>query len=374
VAVGQVTSGQAHRGVHRRVGDAHPVVELEGRHQPAQDGGGQSGLGLVDGDQLEAAAEAGVALDAPAVLGDRGGADAAQVAARQGRLQEICRVAAARLAPGADQHVDLVDEQDHAPAPRDLLEQALDALLQLAAVASAGQQAPHVERAHRVVGQVLGHVSGGDALGQSLDDGGLAHARLADQERVVLAPPAQHVDQLADLRLAPDDRVELAVAGQAGEIDRVLGQRSRLFRAGGWRGRQSAPQGGRVGAVLAHHIGQRRFGQQRVDDVDREHRPGAAPPGALAGRAQDRAEPVGQLDRLLGRRAARLPGEPTLHPLAQVGGGHPGAGQRGSQGGRRRLERGQQHVAGVDAAVPEPAGDPARSAEQLLDLVGGRRR
>ena len=165
VAVGQVAPGQAHRGVNRRVGDAHAVVELERRYQAAQDRRGQRGLRLVDGDQLEASAEAGVALDAPSVLGDRGRADAAQVAARQGGLQEIRRVAAARFAAGADQHVDLVDEQDHAPAPRDLLEQALDALLQLAAVASAGQQAPHVERAHRVVGQVLGHVSGGDALG-----------------------------------------------------------------------------------------------------------------------------------------------------------------------------------------------------------------
>ena len=179
------------------------------------------------------------------------------------------------------------------------------------------------------------------------------------------------MDQLADLRLAPDDRVELAVAGQAGEVDRVLGQRSRLFRAGRRRGRQRAPQGRGVGAALADHVGQRRFGQQRVDDVDREHRPGAAAPGALAGRAQDRAQPVGQLDRLLGRRAARLPSQAPFHPLAQVGGGHPGAGQRGPQRGRRRLERGEQHVAGVDAAVPEPAGNPARPAEQLLDLVGG---
>ena len=46
---------------------------------------------------------------------------------------------------------------------------------------------------------------------QSLGDGGLAHARLADEQRVVLAPAAQHLDAALDLGVAPDQRVDLSI-------------------------------------------------------------------------------------------------------------------------------------------------------------------
>jgi hypothetical protein len=42
------------------------------------------------------------------------------------------------------------------------------------------------------------------------DDGGLAHARLADQHRVVLGAALQDLDGAADLVVAADHRVELA--------------------------------------------------------------------------------------------------------------------------------------------------------------------
>jgi len=48
-----------------------------------------------------------------------------------------------------------------------------------------------------------------------LDDGGLADAGFADQHRVVLAATLQHLDGAADLVVAADHRVELALAGRA---------------------------------------------------------------------------------------------------------------------------------------------------------------
>jgi hypothetical protein len=38
-----------------------------------------------------------------------------------------------------------------------------------------------------------------DLAGQPFGDGRLAHARVAHQKRVVLAPPAQHLDAAFDL-------------------------------------------------------------------------------------------------------------------------------------------------------------------------------
>ena len=85
--------------------------------------------------------------------------------------------------------------------------------------------APRSSDDQPLAAQRLGHVAGDDPLGQALDDGGLADAGLADQHRVVLGPPGQHLDDPADLGVAADDRVELAVAGALGQVDAVLLQR-----------------------------------------------------------------------------------------------------------------------------------------------------
>ena len=76
---------------------------------------------LLDHHRLEAPLEGGVALDVLAVLVERGRADALQLAARQRRLEDVGGVDRAFGGAGADQRVQLVDEQ-HAslvlPSPR----------------------------------------------------------------------------------------------------------------------------------------------------------------------------------------------------------------------------------------------------------------
>ena len=88
-----------------------------------------------------------------------------------------------------------------------------------------GHHGAQVERDDPLAAQRLGHVAGHDPLGQALDDGGLADARLADEHRVVLGPAGQHLDHPADLGVPADDRVELAVPGPRGQVDAVLLQR-----------------------------------------------------------------------------------------------------------------------------------------------------
>ena len=71
----------------------------------------------------------------------------------------------------------------------------------------------------------LGDVAGDDALGEALDDGGLADAGLADQHGVVLRAAREDLDDAADLVVAADDRVELAVLGVLREVAAELLQR-----------------------------------------------------------------------------------------------------------------------------------------------------
>ena len=105
----------------------------------------------------------------------------------------------------------------------------LQPLLELAAVLGAGEQrAPCRATSTRLSLQRLGHFAVDDALRQAFDDRGLADAGLADQHRVVLGAPLQHLDRAADLVVAADHRVELALPGALGQVDRVFLQRLAL--------------------------------------------------------------------------------------------------------------------------------------------------
>ncbi len=130
-------------------------------------------------------------------------------------------------APGPDEGVDLVDEQDDVAAGADLLEDLLQPLLEVTAVAAAGDQRAEVEGVELLVLEGLGHLALDDVLGQALDDGGLADAGLADEDRVVLGAAGQHLHDPLDLLLATDDRVELALAGSLGQVSAELVEHQR---------------------------------------------------------------------------------------------------------------------------------------------------
>ncbi len=98
---------------------------------------------------------------------------------------------------------------------RDLLEDRLQPVLELTAVLGARDQRADVERDHTAVAKRFGYVAVDDPLGEALGDRRLADAGLADQDGVVLGAAAEDLDHAADLVVAADDRVELALARRA---------------------------------------------------------------------------------------------------------------------------------------------------------------
>ena len=225
-AVGDVALGERRRGDDRRVGDADAVVELVALLEPAQDRDRVVDVGLADEHRLEATLERRVLLDVLAVLVERRRADAAQLAAGEHRLQQVGGVHGALGGAGADDRVQLVDEEDDlALGLLDLLEHGLETLLELAAVLGAGDQGADVERDHAAVAKGLGDVAVDDPLGEALDDRGLADAGLADQHRVVLGAAREHLDHPADLLVAADHRVELVLTRVGGQVAAELLQR-----------------------------------------------------------------------------------------------------------------------------------------------------
>ena len=232
-AVGDVAMGKRGGGDNRRVLDAHAVVQFVAVLEPAQDGDGVFDGGLGDQNGLEAALQGGVLLDVLAVLVERGGADGAQFAAGQRRLEHVRGVHRAFGGARADQRVQLVDEEnDLSGGLGDFLQHRLQAILEFAAVLGAGDQSGQVQR-HDALGlQDFGHVARDDALRQAFDDGRLADAGFADQHRIILGAPGQDLHDAADFHVAPDHRIEFAAAGQFGEVARVLLERAE----GGFRG------------------------------------------------------------------------------------------------------------------------------------------
>ena len=217
-AVADVPVGEVRGGHDRAVGDLHLVVRLVAVAQALQDVDrvGQARLG--DLDRLEAALERGILLEVLAVLVERRRADRLQLAAGEERLEDRGRVD--RTLGGARTHqgVDLVDEDDDVAARADLFGDLLQALLEVTAVARTGDERAEVERVDLLVLERLGHVVLDDRLRETLDDGGLADAGLADQDRVVLGAAREDLHDPLDLLLAPDHRVELVLARGLREV------------------------------------------------------------------------------------------------------------------------------------------------------------
>ena len=181
---------------------------------------------LADEDRLEAPLERRVLLDVLAVLVERRRADRAQLAAGEHRLEHVRRVDGALGRAGADDRVQLVDEEDDlALRALDLGQDGLQPLLELAAVLRAGEERADVERPDPLALESLRDVAGDDALREALGDRRLADAGVADQHRVVLRAAREDLDDAADLLVAADDRVELALLGELGQVAAELLER-----------------------------------------------------------------------------------------------------------------------------------------------------
>ena len=146
------------------------------------------------------------------------------------RLEQVRRIhRAAGGGAGADHGVDLVDEQDRAGIGLKLLDDLLEPLLEIAAIARAGKQRAHVEREHGRVAQHVGHFAVDDAARQPFGDRGLADAGIADEQRIVLRAAAQHLNGAADLGVAADQRIDLALARLLVEVDAIGVERVALL-------------------------------------------------------------------------------------------------------------------------------------------------
>ena len=238
--------------------------------------------------------------------------------------------------------------------------------------------APMSSATRRLSLQPLGHVAGHDALGQALDDGGLAHAGLADQHRVVLGAAREHLDHAADLLVAADDRIELALAGRVGEVARVALERLVLV----------------LGILVGHALGAAHLDERLVDRLRRHARRGERAPGravAVLGDGDQQVlggdvlvlEPLGlaaaRARARARRRSPRYCAAAAAH-LGQLARARPRAALDSASGARAELgeerahhallllEQRQQQVLGLDGLVLVLVGQRLRGLDRFLRL------
>ncbi len=356
--VGDVAIGQSRRGDDRRIGDAHAMMGFVSVLQAAQDRDRVLDRRLGDEHRLEAPRQRRVLFDMLAVLVERGRADAVQFAARERRLQKVRSVHRAIGLAGPDERMHLVDEQDDAACGRGhLVEHALEALLELAAIFRASNERAHIEREQLLVFDRFRHVAVDDAQRKALDDRSLADAGLADQHRIVLRAPRQHLHGAADLLVAADHRIELAGLGGLGQVAGVFLQRVILILgAGRVRGAALADVVDRSVERLGRDAGVRQnLGRLRaLLHRERKQKPldGDERVARLLG---DLLGIVEQARRR--RRHIELPG-PRPFDLGQFGQGGFDLGQR---------------LAGIAARpVDQPGGQPLLVVQKHLEHVLGR--
>jgi hypothetical protein len=264
--------------------------------------------------------------------------------------------------------VHLVEKDHHRPGgvPH-LVADLLELLRKRTAQLGAGQQGGHVQLDDAAVFQGAG-VGGvlDDAQGQALDDGGLAGAGLADQQRVVGAPFEQGVDDLGDFLVAAHQRVDLAQGGQGGDVAPQLGQKREaggLQVPGGLRGRRRRRdlvvflfrivfQVFRV-LLLFHRLADRgeRGDLHRLD-------PGGQ--GLLLGAFLLDRQPAGHAAGDVGKRG-----------VAQLGDVEVGAAQQVVGQGAAHAAQGDQQVQAVDGLGPAAQGDLFGFLLDALDRAGG---
>ncbi len=229
LAVGDVARRLVDRRAQRRRGVAHLVERLVAiLHALENLQRLRAGRGLhLDG--LEAPQQRAVLLDVLAVLLERGRTDAGDLAARQRWFQDVGGVERALGRAGADQRVDLVDEDDDLVVVLELLEDALEPLLELAPVLGAGDDQRQIERHQLLLCQEDRHPALDDALSQPFDDRRFADPRLAQQDRVVLGAAREDLDDPLDLGVAADQRIEGALCRQQRQVAPVLGKEGQLL-------------------------------------------------------------------------------------------------------------------------------------------------
>ena len=241
-------------------GIAYAVVGFVATLEPHQDASGVIDSWLDNIDLLEATGQRTVFLEDLGVLLISGGSHTAEQTIGEQRLDQVGRIQLTTgCRTGTNDGMDLVDKEDGPFLTLNLLEQYLEALLEIPTVFGARQQRPHIQRIDGTARNHLGHIAFNDTVSQPFGNGGFTHARFTHQQRVVLATAAEHLNGTVELLITTNQRIDAPFQHQLVQVGGKtldLGGRNIIIRLGIVIAAEIRL------AVLAHPVG------EEIDDVE----------------------------------------------------------------------------------------------------------
>jgi len=207
------------------VRDANTVVNFVTRLESAQDADCIFHGRFQHHHRLETALQCGIFFDVFAVFAGSCRANQVQFTAGKHGFENVSSVHRAFRGARANDGMQLINEEDDiAFSIGHLFQGSFQTLLKFAAVFRAGNQRRHVQLHDSFLFQTLRHITLDNALGQAFHNGGLAHAGVSDEGGVVFGSAGKNFHRAPDFLIAPDDRVEFALAGKRGQVAAVLFQ------------------------------------------------------------------------------------------------------------------------------------------------------
>jgi len=161
--------------------------------------------------------------------------DAVNFTPSQSRLENIGRINCAFCSAGTNKRMKLINKENHIPRTPNFIDDGLDALLKLPAIFRTGHHHRQIQHDQPLITKNLRHFMRGNPLSQTLDNSGLANARLTKQHRVIFRTPAKNLNQTLNLRLTPNHRVQLILRSQLRKVAAKTIQ-GRSFALGPHRG------------------------------------------------------------------------------------------------------------------------------------------
>src|SRR5262245_239053 len=169
-------------------------------------------------DGLKPALEGAVLFNRLSEFSRRRCADALNLAARQGWLKNVGRVQGALGGAGSNRCMQLIYKYNVVRVLAQLSHDRLEPFFELASVLGARHYEGEVQRQDPLFSEERRDLAGDHSLGQAFDYRGFPDARFADEDRVVLGPAAQNLDQSLDFGFSANQGVELAGQGGFGQV------------------------------------------------------------------------------------------------------------------------------------------------------------
>ena len=138
-------------------------------------------------------------------------------------FQHVARIHGSVCLASAYDGVQLIDKKDDPPVTvLHFFQHCLQPFLEFTPVLGSRHQGSHVQGEDGLLLQSFRHVPPDDPLGQAFYHGSLAHARLADEHRVVFSLPGQDPDHIPDLCVPADHRIQLLIPGPLHQVGTIF--------------------------------------------------------------------------------------------------------------------------------------------------------